>query len=367
MAQIRTILIGLGALIVVAPAAAVVFAWSGLYNVAASSGHLPPVRWFLHFGMENSVETYALGVAAPPLDDPALSERGMLYFPSGCAPCHGAPGTTRSPITKQMLPPPPELDDTSMHWEPEQLFRIVKHGIKYTGMPAWPSPTRDDEVWAIVAFLQSMKTITPEAYRAATSLDVQQPEAARAIAREGLVVGPFACASCHGLRGQGSPLGSVPRLAGQKAAYLEAAMIDFALGARPSGMMQTPAVHLDERQRRDLAQYYASISPEPADGRESVDADVKVLQHGGAIASVGDASRGIPACSACHGQDGHARNTNPEYPVLAGQHASYLANQLQLFRAGDRGGRHAQIMSMAVRNLTDDDISATALYYSRLK
>ena len=36
---------------------------------------------------------------------------------------------------------------------PNELFWIVKHGIKYTGMPAWVALDRDDEVWAVVAFL----------------------------------------------------------------------------------------------------------------------------------------------------------------------------------------------------------------------
>ena len=33
------------------------FAWSGLYNVAASRGHWAIVEWLLAFGMRNSVES----------------------------------------------------------------------------------------------------------------------------------------------------------------------------------------------------------------------------------------------------------------------------------------------------------------------
>ncbi|MDQ8732168.1 c-type cytochrome [Bradyrhizobium sp. LHD-71] len=348
-----------------APPAAFLFAWSGLYNVAASNGHLPIVSWLLKFGMENSIETYSTGVDPPPLTDAALVERGILYFQSGCAPCHGAPGLSRSPVALQMLPPPPELTDAVHHWSTAELFRIVKHGIKYTGMPAWPAPGRDDEVWALVAFLTRMPQIPPAEYKTATRRHDSGGDAARAIAHEGLIVGPFACASCHGATGQGSPLGSVPRLAGQKAAYLEMALEDFATTARPSGMMAPPAVNLDQQQRSDLARYYSSLKPEKAD--EPGEGSGELQRRGAILVEQGDPSRGIPACQACHGKDGLARDNVPQYPALAGQHLDYLANQLRLFRANKRGGRLAEVMSATVRNLTDDDIEAVASYYSRLK
>lgn len=363
----RRVLWGAVFVLCAAPPAAFLFAWSGLYNVAASSGHLAVVRWFLQFGLQNSVETYSTGIKVPSLQDPALAERGMLYFQSGCAPCHGAPGLPRSPVAVQMLPPPPELTNAAQDWTEAQLFRIVKHGIKYTGMPAWQAPTRDDEVWALVAFLRDMRHISPGEYLAATRSTRSGAGEVRAISDEGLIIGPFACAGCHGARGEGSPLGGVPRIAGQKAAYLEMALEDFAAGARASGMMQPPVLNLDQQQRSGLARYYASISLDLPLNGESARAAEALLQRGATLAEQGVLSRGIPACSACHGKDGRASENIAQYPALAGQHAGYLANQLRLFRAGNRGGRLAELMSAASRNLSDEDIRAVALYYSRLK
>lgn len=356
-----------GALIVIcaAPAAAFLFAWSGVYNIAASSGHLALVSRFLQFGMQNSVETYAIGTEVPQLG-PALAERGMLYFQSGCAPCHGAPGLSRNPVALAMLPPPPDLTRASNDWSDAQLFRIVKHGIKYTGMPAWSAPSRDDEVWALVAFLRRMPKIAAGEYKAATGLRDSENDAARMIANEGLIVGPFACAGCHGSRGEGSALGGVPRLAGQKAAYLEMALEDFASATRPSGMMEPPTVNLDRQQRSELAQYYSSISIDEATNKVS-EADSELRQRGAILAEQGAPSRGIPACQACHGKDGHARENVPLYPALAGQHADYLGNQLRLFRAGRRGGRLAEVMSATARGMNDEDIEAVAMYYSALR
>lgn len=352
--------------ICVAATAALLFAWSGVYSIAASSGHLAVVSKFLQFGMQNSVETYAIGIEVPPLG-PAHAELGMLYFQSGCAPCHGAPGRPRNPVALGMLPQPPDLTRAADDWSDAQLFWIVKHGIKYTGMPAWPAPSRDDEVWALVAFLRRMPQIPAGEYKAATRLRDGEGQGARTIANEGLIVGPFACGGCHGARGEGSPLGGVPRLAGQKNAYLEMALEDFAAGTRPSGMMEPPAANLDRQQRAELARYYSSINLDvgaKSNTNENID---ELRQLGTILAEQGAPSRGIPACQACHGRDGRASDNVPQYPALAGQHTVYLTNQLRLFRAGKRGGRLANVMSAAAHGLTDEDIEGVAVYYNALR
>src|SRR3712207_1944766 len=48
------------------------FAWSGVYSVAATSGHYPFFRVFLGFALRQSVDTHTFGVEVPPLDDPAM-------------------------------------------------------------------------------------------------------------------------------------------------------------------------------------------------------------------------------------------------------------------------------------------------------
>ena len=64
-----------------------------------------------------------------------------------------------------MTPPPPELTGRVSRYKAEELFSIVKHGIKFTGMPAWPVQQRDDEVWAVVAFLRRMPEVDAAEYR----------------------------------------------------------------------------------------------------------------------------------------------------------------------------------------------------------
>jgi hypothetical protein len=62
---------------------AFLFAWSGFYNVAATSGHWAVTNWFLHCGMRNSVfeeadrrayQALALYYSAPPLPQSAAAD-----------------------------------------------------------------------------------------------------------------------------------------------------------------------------------------------------------------------------------------------------------------------------------------------------
>jgi len=75
-----------------------------------------------------------------------------------------------------------------------------------------------------------------------------------------------------------------------------------------------------------------------------------------------DAGKAISAtCSGCHGADGKA--LVPEYPNLAGQHASYLAVQLTAFRDGER---LSQLMAPMAAALSDQDILDLAAYYASM-
>ncbi|MFL9824090.1 c-type cytochrome [Rhodoplanes sp. SY1] len=394
-------------LLAVAAAGGFLFAWSGLYNVAASRKHFAVTTELLDFVLRNSIETWSTGIETPPLDDPALAERGAGHFAGFCAPCHGAPGQPANVVVRQMLPAPPAYDEAVRPWKNSELFRVVKHGLKYTGMPAWPAQARDDEVWAMVAFLRGLPDMTAAQYRVATDAAAAEtaaetaadapeqpgaatpPRAAQAIAASGLTsTSPVACARCHGPNGEGSPAGGVPRIAGQRPAYLLATLRDYALGVRPSGIMQPVAALLSDEQLRSLADYYAGL-PGTAPtaetrGPERIAATAitsgavlgsaastgddlprsRLLQKGAALAATGDPSAAIPACDSCHGEDGRGEGKLPRYPALAGQHRAYLEQQLALWRTGVRGGSASRIMQAAARNLSDAQIRAVALHYA---
>ncbi|KRR17046.1 c-type cytochrome [Bradyrhizobium retamae] len=265
---IRTIRFILYGLIAIA-LGGLLFAWSGLYSVAASRGHFALTNAILTFGMRNSVKTHALGIEAPQTYSDDLSALGAAHFHNGCAYCHGAPGVPIDPIAQSMLPPPPDLSKAVPDWRDRELFWIVKHGIKYTGMPAWVAAQRDDEVWAIVAFLRRLPTLDAAGYRelALGGLSIR-PQIGREIATTEDTSGAMsACARCHGADGRGPKSHLVPVLHGQPAEFLIAALEDFAAGRRASGIMQPAASGLSPAERERVARYYAGLARPGAPNR----------------------------------------------------------------------------------------------------
>jgi len=75
-----------------------------------------------------------------------------------------------------------------------------------------------------------------------------------------------------------------------------------------------------------------------------------------------EAGKAISAtCAGCHGADGKA--ILPEYPNLAGQHASYIAKQLTAYRDGEREN---SLMSPMAAALSDQDILDLSAYFSEM-
>lgn len=71
-------------------------------------------------------------------------------------------------------------------------------------------------------------------------------------------------------------------------------------------------------------------------------------------------------CRACHGPSGGAPVVS-NYPKLDNQNKAYLISSLKAYRAGERKGGLAMVMSAQAAQLSDLDIEALASYYSMQK
>jgi mono/diheme cytochrome c family protein len=122
-----------------------------------------------------SIEAHVAGIAVPPgLDDPARILIGTEHFAAHCAVCHGAPGVPKGDIARGLYPQPPNLAAAANRYSDAELFWIVKHGIKMSGMPAW-SDHSDEESWATVAFLKKLPRMSEQDYGARVSARMAQP------------------------------------------------------------------------------------------------------------------------------------------------------------------------------------------------
>jgi len=73
-------------------------------------------------------------------------------------------------------------------------------------------------------------------------------------------------------------------------------------------------------------------------------------------------------CAACHASDGNS--VIPANPILAGQHYTYLKNQLNYFQVKEgeeRAKRENAVMLGIASGLSSDDIDNLAAYYSQQK
>lgn len=130
--------------------------YTGIYNVAADDSHWPLTRWVMETARVRSIKAHAAEIAVPPdLGNAARLAMGVEHFAAHCAVCHGAPGVPRGDIAHGLYPAPPDLSSASKTYSEAELFWIVKHGLKMTGMPAWRDHS-DDELWATVAFIKRL-------------------------------------------------------------------------------------------------------------------------------------------------------------------------------------------------------------------
>jgi cytochrome c553 len=158
----------------------------------------------------------------------------------------------------------------------------------------------------------------------------------------------YTCLGCHGIEGYRNayPSYRVPKLGGQKSAYLVVALQGYRDGSRTHPTMAAQASSLSDQQIEDVAAYLASL------GKDTV-------ENGGAAGASLDAAQ---TCSACHGQNGIS--LSPTWPTLAGQHEDYLVNALNQYRDGRR---KSPVMAPLAATLAEADVGLLARYYSRLE
>jgi mono/diheme cytochrome c family protein len=139
--------------------------YGGWFNVAADEPHsrlmysiMETVRW-------RSITTRARALQPPALDDPALIATGARHYAAMCSECHSAPDEKDSELRHGLYPKPPNLTQPIKATAGE-VFWVIKHGIKMSGMPAWGATHDDQSIWSLVAFVQKLPGISATQYHA---------------------------------------------------------------------------------------------------------------------------------------------------------------------------------------------------------
>ncbi|MBV8467378.1 MAG: cytochrome c [Burkholderiales bacterium] len=70
-------------------------------------------------------------------------------------------------------------------------------------------------------------------------------------------------------------------------------------------------------------------------------------------------AKAAQVCAACHNADGNS--SNPQYPILAGQHPDYIRKALHDYKSGDRSNA---IMAPMAQALSEADIENVAAWFA---
>ncbi len=143
------------------------FAWSGIYNIAATEPHWPITSSFVETLRDRSISAHSKDIRVPEVNDAESSVMAFSHYHEMCRLCHGAPGYLPEEFAKGLYPSPPDM--TSGHLKKElsqaEIYWIAEYGIKLTGMPAF-GPTHDEkELWGLVALVTKIPQMSPEDYR----------------------------------------------------------------------------------------------------------------------------------------------------------------------------------------------------------
>jgi cytochrome c553 len=165
------------------------------------------------------------------------------------------------------------------------------------------------------------------------------------------------CTACHGLNGN-SVNPEWPVIAGQNASYVIEQVTRIRDNKRPVPLMQPMVQNLTEQDIADLGAFFSKQTPT---GNE---ADPSYWKAGQKLYRTGDAARGIPACTACHGPIGRGVPA-AGYPALQAQHSVYTVKQLNDYAAEGRyskdaagkpqSGPNAPIMYTIAARLTPEE------------
>lgn len=197
-------------------------------------------------------------------------------------------------------------------------------------------------------------------------------------ADHGRTIAKARCSACHGPDGNSALADSsglqIPKLAGQKAAYLYAQLEAFKGGGRTSAVMKPSLAGLSDADLADAASYFAQQTVRP----DSV-TDPALAAAGEEIWLRGTLN--VRPCAMCHASGGRGMmggmmgrrgmmggrgmmGAMAAVPRLNGQHAGYIRAQLHAFASGVRQNA---IMDPIAAALTPAQARAVAEYLSGLQ
>ncbi|HLZ04343.1 MAG TPA: cytochrome c [Bradyrhizobium sp.] len=158
----------------------------GVIYFGLTNGAIPPnadakpsplERWAAGTSLQATLERDAPKGANPVAATDDNLKAGVQLYARHCTGCHGtaAGDSSATPIAKGENPKPPQLASEGVEDDPEGwTFWKIKHGIRWTGMPAWEQVLNDQQIWTLTLFLKRMDNLPPAAKAAWQAVQIGQ-------------------------------------------------------------------------------------------------------------------------------------------------------------------------------------------------
>jgi mono/diheme cytochrome c family protein len=108
----------------------------------------------------------------------AVTERALEHYADHCAACHADDGSGDTEIGRGLYPRVPDMRGTETQLLSDgELFSIIEHGIRLTGMPAWGTGTPEGErdSWGLVHFVRRLPQLSADDIERMEALNPKTP------------------------------------------------------------------------------------------------------------------------------------------------------------------------------------------------
>ena len=191
------------------------FIYFGIYNVSAINQHTRPVYDLLELARKRAITVRAKNTDVPALTTLDYKVNGLHLYEKHCIQCHGAPGVAPEDFSLGMMPAPSAIVKIGLVRSPEEIFWVIKNGVKMSGMPAWAFRLTETEHWQLVSLIKQLPFMTSSDYRELRTGAMAAPEftenpdkhrdpigeklvlAENQVQRGKLALLQYNCATCH--------------------------------------------------------------------------------------------------------------------------------------------------------------------------
>ena len=173
---LKGVALGVGAVVIAGAIGGLIFVKGTGLSARATPG---PVET----AVARSVRSWAVPSEYRDLPNPVLANdesrrNGLEHFADHCASCHANDGSGNVQLGRQMFPPAPDIRAAATQELTDgELFYIIEHGVRFTGMPGWTTGTLEGEEssWHLVNFIRHVPNLTGDELQIMEGINPRPP------------------------------------------------------------------------------------------------------------------------------------------------------------------------------------------------